>query len=128
MRDGRDLCRLRVRMRGEDGLDVLASQIEEHAPQPRDRLQHSQDHLALLHPVHRHVDVVAGSRGVQPAGLVRAARVDNQPLDEEEQILAATVICGALDVVQRDAGQRVANGDGVGPGDDALLGQHHEMR
>ena len=65
---------------------------------------------------------------MQPAGLVLAARLDDEPLDEEEQILAATVICGALDVVQRDAGQRVANGDGVGPGDDALLGQHHEMR
>ncbi len=74
VRDGARLRRLGMRMGGEDGLQVAAREIEQHMAQPQRRFQHRQNQLPLLHPIHRHVDVVAGARGVQPPGDVLSAR------------------------------------------------------
>ena len=52
----------------------------------------AEDELALPHPVHRHVDVVAAAGGVQPAGDLLAAAVDQQALDVEEEILVGAVV------------------------------------
>ena len=99
--DGRDLGRLRVGVRGEHGVAVPTGQIEERAAQLRDAIEHPENHLPLLYPVHRHVDVVAGSGSMQPAGCVFAARLHDQPFDVEEQVLAGAVVLRALDVGDR---------------------------
>ena len=98
MRDGRGLRRLRVGVRGEHRLAVLAGEVEQRPAQPRDSLEHAEDHLPLLHPVHRHVDVVARPRRVQPARGLLAAGLHDEPLDVEEQVLARAVVGRAPNV------------------------------
>ena len=51
-----------------------------------------------------------------------------QPLDVEEQIFAGAVVGRAADRVERDAVERGAQRARIGRGDDALLGQHHQVR
>ena len=83
VRDGRRLRRLRVRVRRENRLARARSARSSRARRRPPPLSTTpQDHLPLPHPVHRHVDVVARARGVQPAGDLRAARLGDQPLDE----------------------------------------------
>ena len=109
-------------------LGVPAGEIEQRPREAAAPVEQRQHHLPLLHPVHRHVDVVARARGVQPAGDVVAARVDDQPLDVEEQVLAAAVVRRALHVGSRRRVERIADGRGVGARDDPLLGEHHQVR
>ena len=92
MRDRRRLRGLRMGVRGEHVLAVRVRQIDQHLAQPDGAGQQRQNHAPLLHPVHRHVDVVARTRGVQPAGGVLAAGLDDQALDVEEQIFAGAVV------------------------------------
>ena len=90
MGDRRRLRRLRVRQRGEQRLAVAIGQLRSSASRRSNVASTSdEDELPLPQPVHRHVDVVAAARGVQPAGRVLAARLDDQPLDVKEQVLAA---------------------------------------
>ena len=70
VRDGRRLRALRVGVHREHRVPVRVDQFEQRAPQLEARGQKPEDELALPHPVHRHVDVVAAARGVQPAGDV----------------------------------------------------------
>ena len=99
MRDGRRLRRLRVRMRGENGLACAAiRQIDQRrSAAPARCAASSADELALADPVHRHVDVVAAARGVQPAGHLVAAGIADELLDIEEQVLARAVEGDAAD-------------------------------
>ena len=92
VRDGARLRRLRVRVRREDRFAMAIGEIDQRRPQIEHAQRQRGDELALPHPVHRHVDVVAAARGVQPAGDVVAAGVADQPLDEEEQVLAGAVV------------------------------------
>jgi hypothetical protein len=98
VRDGRRLRRLGMRVGRKDILAVAFREIEEHAPEPRSRLDHPEDHLALPHPVHRHVDVVARSGGMETARSLFARGVDDQPLDVEEEVLAGAVVLCPLEV------------------------------
>ena len=92
VRDGGRLRRLGMGVGGEDGVAVLRGQAQQRSRSPWPASDERQDHLPLLHPVHRHVDVVARARGVQPAGGLFAAAFDDQTLDEEEEILAGAVV------------------------------------
>ena len=76
-----------------------------------DQVEHA---LALPHPVHRHVDVVAASRRVQPSGDVLAARFDDQSIDVEEEILVGAVVDDLPHLVLAHAVERHANGMRVG--------------
>ncbi len=98
--DGRRLRRLRVRVRGEHRVAVQRRQIHQARPQLERRRDERRDELALPHAVHRHVDVIAAARRVQPPGDVLAARPDQQALDVEEQILARPVVRRGPDVAQ----------------------------
>jgi len=100
--------------------DQRVAQIERGRGQDRDE-------LAVPHPVHRHVDVVAAARGVQTAGNVLAARTNQEALDVEEQILARAVVGRALDGLDRDAVECRADRARVGRGNDAAVGEHDEM-
>ena len=73
VRDRRRLRRLGVRVRRKDVVAVARREVEQHVAQPERPVGQRQHQLALPHPVHRHVDVVARARGVQPAGRVLAA-------------------------------------------------------
>ena len=84
MGDGRRLCPLRVRVYGEDGLAVPVGEIEQRLSQIECRRRQPENELALPHPVHRHVDVVAAPRRVESSGRIFAAPVHNQTLDVEE--------------------------------------------
>ena len=103
----RGLRRLRVRVRGKDGLAVPVGEIDQGRAQLEHTRRQQRHELALPHPIHRHVDVVAAARGVQPAGDVLAAGVAEQPLDEEEQVLARAVVRDTADRVERDAVESV---------------------
>ena len=85
-----------------------------------------EDEAALPHAVHRHVDVVAAAGGVQPPGHVAGALGD-QPLDEEEQILAGSVVRRAANRVAAHRGEGVADAARRRPRDDVLLGEHHQV-
>ena len=122
------LRRLRVRVRREDVLAVAAGQIEQHLAQRERRLEHREHQLPLLHPVHRHVDVVARARGVEAAGHLLAAGGNDQPIDVEEQVLVGAVVGDAADVLGRNRVERGADGPRVRARHDPLLGEHHEMR
>ena len=102
-------------------------EIEQRAPQVERRREQAEDELALPHPVHRHVDVVAAARRVQTARHVVAARGDDEAFDVEEQILVRAVVRDLPHVVLRDRVERGANRVGVGRRDDAAIGQHHQV-
>ncbi len=106
---------------GEDGVAVLTGEIEQRRTQPRDAFEHAEDHLALLHPVHRHVDVVPGPRGVQPPGALLAAPLHDEALDVEEQVLARAVVLRALDVGDRHRPERVPYRARIRPRHDPAL-------
>ena len=84
-------------MRGEQRRPMLRREIEQAGPQLERRLDQRGHELPLPHPVHRHVDVVAAASGVQSAGDVLAARLDEEALDVEEEILAGAVVRRAAD-------------------------------
>ena len=65
---------------------------------------------------------------MQPPGPVLSAGVDDEPLDEKEEVLAAAVVAGALHIGQRDGVERVADGRRVIAGNNSLLGEHDEVR
>ena len=106
---------------------MAAGEIEQRAAQIEARRQQRQNQLPLPHPVHRHVDVVAAARRVQPPGDVLSARGDDQALDVEKQILAAAVERRAADLVLRHAVERHAERVRVSGGDDVRRGEHHQV-
>ena len=126
--NGRDLRRLRVGVRREHRLPVAIGQRDERPAQVQRPFDHGEHQLPLRHAVHRHVDVVAGPRRVQPAGGILAAARDDQPLDVEEEILVGAVVLHLADLVERDAVERAPDGRRLGTGHDLLIGEHHEMR
>ena len=65
---------------------------------------------------------------MQPPCPVLSACVDDEPLDEKEEVLAAAVVTGALHIGQRDGVECVADGRRVVARDNSLLGQHDEVR
>jgi hypothetical protein len=67
MRHRGRLRRLGVRVRRKHGMPMTLRHVHERPAQQDRRLQQSQHELAKLHAIHRHVDVVAAARGVQPA-------------------------------------------------------------
>ena len=75
VRDGRRLRPLRVRVHREDVSRWRSARSSSASAQLERRGDQLEDELALPHPVHRHVDVVAAARRVQPAGDVVAARL-----------------------------------------------------
>ena len=92
VRDRRRLRRLGVGVRAVDGVLVAVGQHQQRLAQVERRRRHRRDELALPHPVHRHVDVVAAARGVQAAGDVFVARLLDQALDVEEQVFVGAVV------------------------------------
>ena len=89
-----------------------------------------EDELALPHPVHRHVDVVAAARRVEPAGGVLAARLDDQALDVKEQILAGAVVRAPPQIVVLRHGVERRRGSRGRPRAETmpLRGEHHQVR
>jgi hypothetical protein len=128
VRDRRRLRRLRVRVRGEDALAMLRSEIDQPGAQFDHRRHHCHDELPLPHPVHRHVDVVAAARGMEAARDVFSARFHEQTLDVEEQVLARAVVWRRANVAQGDRVEGIAQRPGVGTADDAALGKHDQVR
>ena len=117
-----------MRVNGEDRVAVAIDHAQERPPELEGRGEQSQNELALAHPVHRHVDVVAAARRVQAAGDVVAARADDHPFDIEEQIFTAGIVFRAAELVLGDRVERRAQRMRVGGRHDALLGQHDQMR
>ena len=103
-------------------------EVQQRPAQREGRGEQAEDQLALPHPVHRHVDVVARARRVQPARHVIAAGLDDQALDVEEQVLVGAVVGDLPDRVLRHAVQGIAQGAGFAGGDDPLRREHHEVR
>ena len=99
VRDRGRLRALRVRVHGQNGFGIPIGEVQQRLAQLEGGGHEAQNELALPHPVHRHVDVVAAAGGVQAAGDVFAAGCDDQTLDVEEQILAGAVVFRAADVV-----------------------------
>ena len=128
VRDRRRLRGLCVRVRREDVLAMTLRQIQQDAPQRQHALDHRQHQLTLLHPVHRHVDVVAGARGVEAARHVLAAARDDQPVDVEKEVLVRSVVSDAADRVHVDRVHRRTNRVPLRARHDPLLHQHHKMR
>ena len=92
MGNRRRLRALGVRVDGEDRLAVPIGKIEQRAAQIEGRGGEAEHELALPHPVHRHVDVVAAARRVEPSGGILAAGLRNQTLDVEEEIFVGAVV------------------------------------
>ena len=128
MSDRRRLGRLRMRVRGKHRLAVLRGEIDERLAEGQRGAGEHGDELALPHPVHRHVDVVAAAGDPEPARHVVAAPHDEQTVDVEEQVFARMVVRRALDISKRDGIERVAQGARIGRADDVLLAQHHQVR
>ena len=78
MSDRRRLGRLRMRVRGKHRLAVLRGEVDERLAQGQRGVREHRDELALPHPVHRHVDVVAAAGDPEPAGHIVAAARDQQ--------------------------------------------------
>ena len=108
VRDRRRLRRLRVRVRAVDRFGVALGQRDQRLAQVHRRFGEPGDRLPLTHPVHRHRQVVAAARGVQPAGDVLAAGLVDQPLDVEEQVLVGAVVEHFAHAIEGDAVERVA--------------------
>ena len=128
MRDRRRLRRLGVGVRAVDRFRVTPGQRDAARRAGPASLRRVPRGLPLQHAVHRHRQVVAAARGMQPAGDVLAAGLVDQPLDVEEQILVGAVVAHRAHLIEGDAVERVAERARVRAGNDALLGQHHEVR
>jgi len=57
---------------------MAIDELQQRAAEREGRREQSEDELALPHPIHRHVDVVARPRRVQPAGGLLAAGLDDE--------------------------------------------------
>jgi hypothetical protein len=114
-------------VRREHVLAMRVRQIDQYPAQPVRPLDEREDHLPLLHPVHRHVDVVAGPRGVQPACGILPAGPDDQPLDEEKEIFTLAVVTRLPHFVERDAVERAPDRPPLAPGDDSTFHEHHQV-
>ena len=128
VRDRRRLRALRVRVDGEDGFAVSIGQVEEARAQIKRSGGELENELALPHPVHRHVDVVAAARRVEPAGGIFAARFDNQALDVEEEVLAGAVVSCGTQFREGDGVERDAQHVRIFRRNDPLRGEHHQVR
>ncbi len=91
VRHSRRLRALRVRVHRENRLAVRSARSSSDRAQVERSPQQVEDQLALPHPVHRHVDVVAAARRVQPSGDILAAAIRDQAIHVEEQVLALAV-------------------------------------
>ena len=104
VRDGRRLRALRVRVDGEDRVAMAIGEIEQRrGAASKRRGEQAEDELALPHPVHRHVDVVAQRAVCSRPATSSPHACDDQALDVEEQILAGAVVRDAADLVLRHA-------------------------
>ena len=128
MGDGGRLRPLGVRVNGEHGFQVAIHDVEQRATQLEARGEKPEDELALPHPVHRHVDVVAAPRRVQPSRHVFAGRSDDQAFDVIKQILAGRIVLRAANLVLRQRVECHAQRVSVVWRDDALRSQHHQVR
>ena len=68
------------------------------------------------------------SGGVEPAGHVGPARLGDQAVYIEEEVLARSVVRHTFERIAIDGVERAADRARIVCRDDALLGQHHEMR
>ena len=102
--------------------------IEQRSAQRERRGEQPEHEFTLPHAIHRHVDVVARARRVQPPRHVVAADRDDEALDVEEQVLVGAVVGDRADFVLRDAVERRAQRMRVGAGDDALRVEHDQVR
>ncbi len=118
---------LGVGMGGEHVLAAAIGQREQDLPQHHDPLDEREDQFPLLHPVRRHVDVVARAGRVQPAGRLVAARPRDQALHVEEQVFTGPVVPDAADVGDGNPVERGADGTRIVRSDDALFGEHDEV-
>jgi hypothetical protein len=128
VRDRGRLRPLRVGVDGENRFAVRVDEAEQRGAQGEARRGQAEDELALAHPVHRHVDVVARARGVQPAGDVLAAGLDDQPLDVKEQVLVAAVVLDLANRVLRHPVERHPQRVRRLARHDALRLEHHQVR
>jgi hypothetical protein len=128
VRDGRWLRRLRVGVHREDSLAMPLGQVDQGPPQRDRALDQAEDAVALAHPVQRHVDVVAAARRVEAAGDVGAAGLLDDALGVEKQILVGAVVDDRADVVFVDGVERRPDGVRIVARDDALVGEHHQVR
>ena len=126
--DGRRLRGLGVRVSREDRVDVAPRDVDERGPQVERRLHEVEHELALAHPVHRHVDVVAAAGHMEAAGRVLAGAGSDETLDVEEEVFAGAVEHLSADVVLADRVERRAQPPGVARREQAAVGEHHEMR
>ena len=128
VRDGGRLRRLRVRVRGEHGLAIPIRQRQQRPAQRQRALDDRQDHLPLRHAVHRHVDVVARARGMEPPGRVVAAPADDQRARGRRtgpRRCRRTAPCGFRPRSMPSSAR--ADGGRLGGRDDLLIAQHDEM-
>ena len=117
-------------MHRKHGFAMAIDEIQQCAAQLERRGHQAKHKLALPHPIHRHVDVVARASGVQPPRHVLSsgtARFNDQALDVEEEIFIRAVVLDTPDIVERNRVERVANRPAVRFGNNALLDQHHQM-
>ncbi len=128
MGDRRRLRRLRVRVGREHRLGVPGRADEQHAPERERAFDDRQDRLPLRHPVHRHVDVVAGARRVQAARRMLPGALRDQPIEKEEQVLAVQAVeARPADGVEIDRVERGAYRARVAARHDPLLRQQQEL-
>ena len=106
---------------------VLIRHVYQCLPQLDHGLGERQNPLAEQHPVHRHVDVVAAARGMEPAGDVRPAGLGQKTVYIEEEILAGSVVARAFERVTIDGAERLPNRARVVGPHDAPFGQHREV-
>ena len=128
MRDRGRLRPLGVGVDGEHGVAVPIDQVEQTRAQIERRAGELENEFALPHPVHRHVDVVAAARRMEPAGGILAAGGDNQTLDVEEEVLAGPVVARRPQVGHRHRVERDAQRVRVLRRNDPLRGEHHQVR
>ena len=91
------LRRLRVGVGRHHRLQVPRRQIQQHGTQRRQGLAEFQQLEPRRHAEERDRDIVAAARRVHLAGQL-AARLFEQALDKEEEILAGAVVTGAGDL------------------------------
>jgi hypothetical protein len=122
------LCRLRVRVRAVNRVDVLRGQAEQRRTQPQDAVAEGGDAVALPHAIGGHRDVVAAARRVQAPGHLLAGGFGDEVLEVEEQVLVGAIEGHLHDRGGGDAVERRAQHAGVALRHDVALGEHHQVR
>ena len=83
-----------MRVRREKRVAVLIGDDDKNSAQSNYCIEQRQYELSKSHAIHRHVDVVSASRGMQNAGHIGPASGGHEVLDVEEEILTGPVVSG----------------------------------